>query len=152
MTNEEIDAMLPGKELDALIHREVFGRKTILKKGKKIGTQHSIADGDVDIYTQDYYIDPDDTTLYLHVTDGYTGMIPHYSTSISDAWKIVESFRGGWNKHTAAVIGLIIADDIDTQDCECIIYAPDIEKQIGIGREMPEAICRCALKVANCGV
>ena len=152
MTDSDIDALLPGKELDALIHREVFGRKTLLKKGEKIGTTHSIADGDVDIYAQDYYFDPDDTTLYLHITDGFTGMIPRYSTNIADAWMIVESFRCGWNKHTAAVIEMIITDDIDPQDCECVIYAPDIEKQIGIGREMAEAICKCALKVANHGV
>ena len=93
MTDLEVDTLLPGKELDALIHREVFGRKTLLKKGKKIGTQHSIADGDVDVYAQDYYIDPDDTTMYLHVTDGFTGMIPRYSTNISDAWRIIEHFK-----------------------------------------------------------
>ena len=90
MTDKEIESLIAGGSLDALVHQRVFRKRVELRKGRKIGTKRSIADGDVDVYGKDYYIDPDDKTMYLHATDGFTGMIPQYSTNIADAWKVVD--------------------------------------------------------------
>lgn len=127
MTDSEIDDLLAGESLDRLIHERVFGRRVVLKKG---GNPYAwYPDGSTALVTKDRYIDPDDTTMYLHVTDGYTGMIPCYSHRIADAWAVV------------AKIGLCV--DYQTNWC---IVSKDTRILSRTFNDPPLAICRAALK------
>jgi len=120
MTNEEVDALESGRELDALIHDVVMAGWTT-------------------------HLTPEETIIAIE-----HDMIPYYSTNISDAWRVVEVFRRGWSNHAAATINLAVTeDDIDGEDCYCDMGSPDLRDHHGTGKQMPEAICKCALKIAN---
>ena len=93
MTEQEIDQMQPGMEMDALIHREVFKRRTNLVVPSTPYATRKNSDGTTTYFFKErHYVDPGDTLIYLHATDGFTGMIPNYSTLHDDAMRIVN-----WN-------------------------------------------------------
>ena len=137
MTDDEIDA-LSGRELDITVHQRVFGKK-VEKRTALIGKINGRE------ISKDFYSDPDDNTQYLHVTDGYTGMIPSYSTSIQDAWKVVEHLtkKGYW--FDISYNGEEVAIDIDRLVGK--LWNKVVEEYTGAS--VPDTICRASLRVLN---
>lgn len=77
----------------------------------------------------------------------YVESIPQYSTSIAQAWNIVEIFRRGTyqNDMVACCVEMIISDVVVKDDCFCKIFSPVQPLAEAIGNTMPLAICRAAL-------
>lgn len=111
--------ILSGRAIDRLVSEQIFGDY------KKL------------VESEYHLMIPKEATL------------PYYSTHIEDAFEIVEAFRRGWNNHAAAVIEMVVSDDIHPEDCFCRIYAPDLVGVMASGSSMSLAICRAALKTKN---
>ena len=145
MTNDEIDTLPAGAEMDKLVHEMVFGRRAEFRAGSPIGRKLDPDGTWATVYGQDYYFDPDDTTLYLHATDGFTGMIPNYSTRIVDAWRVAEKLK---SLHIAICISesedgwsVEAYSDKDTPSYWCLISESDGNISL--------SLCRAALKAIN---
>ena len=134
LTNDQIDALPAGHDLDVLIHQVVFEKRVqLIPGGKPYAWDQS---GNPILFTKDRYIDPDDDMVYLHATDGYQGMIPKYSTNDSDA--------------------ALIRDKLISNGCEIDLWyggnfwACEVSCDHGYStysaNSVPLALCRVALK------
>lgn len=117
MTCEEILAMEPGRELDALIAEKIMGWKSIITKDEVGDVYRGIPPGGK-LFDEDY--------------------IPHYSTDIAMAWRVV------WKWLRAYYYG--------TFELNCANFGNETnwECQFGNyprakGETAPEAICKAAL-------
>ena len=120
MTDEEIDSLVAGHEMDALIAEHVFQWKWLQYLNMSTAKAHR-------------YLAPKETNplsypvVILH--------IPHYSTSIEDAWKIVDKF------------GFVI----DARTNTTIVYSVYFGREEEMGRAFgsaPLAICKAGLRKA----
>lgn len=111
-----------GRELDALIAEKVMC--TFIPAGSNPGL------------IDDAWISPSGYFVWEP---------PQYSTSIAEAWLVVEKFRRGWNGHVAACIDLSITDEILANDCRVTIYGPTIATVSAEAVTIPLAICLAAL-------
>lgn len=102
MTRDEILAMVPGRELDAEVALRVFKVKEITMVGNY------------------WFIDPLDSKL------------PQFSTSIRDAWKVLDKMQDEWS-----------------WEISCYTTSHETDVRIGKGlytsKSVPEAICKAAL-------
>ena len=126
------------RELDVLVATRVLGKR--LEKG--IGQVIGWINGK-EFRQPDYLIDPDDETLYLHVTDGYTGMVRYYSTvdflEIVEWLKLQRGHLEIGNRGDEWWVNLPITPDKDP--CSWKIY--------GEGNTIGIAVCNAAIAVAN---
>lgn len=74
-----------GVETDKLV-AEGMGTAVVFEQG---GLPTVWCRGVPVAYSKDRYVLKYDETVYLHATDGYTGMLPAYSQSLNSAWDIV---------------------------------------------------------------
>jgi hypothetical protein len=135
MTEQEIDQLEAGQQLDALIAAEIFSLPQLELKNAKC----PYCESEMRFCGSRSWCGGCNEWRYSPYLE--------YSDDIAVAWQVVEVFRRGWNNHTAACVSLNVFDYIEPQDCQCVIYAPDIKETCALGREMPVAICRAALKV-----
>ena len=138
LTDDQIDALSAGHELDVLVHQAVFGKRVqLIKGGKPYAWDKS---GNPTLFTKDRYIDPDDKTMYLHATDGYQGMLPEYSTRIGDAWRIVNHL---WDIH-------LMYFHLDYHESLYFVHFSSGDNIFhGAGNTASLAICRAALKAVR---
>jgi len=119
-TKEEILAMEPGRELDALVAEHVFGWIPIVNyKSGTLEWRRYSANG----------------SLTVCPSHWKTTQPPAYSTDIEEAWEMLEKLGGGW-----------IAKDSDGH--EAGIYCNNQYRSEWIAscqRSAPEAICKAAL-------
>ena len=95
----------------------------------------SMSDGSKEISTYTipgHFFDRADKSLYLHSSDGFTGMIPHYSMWIAAAWGVVEKLK---NSETDI-------DYDDDGDWRVFFSA----RTFGFAPLVSLAICRAAIK------
>ncbi len=76
------------------------------------------------------------------------GPVWRYSTSIADAWVVVEKFRRGHGGKAAACVMCLTSDEAD-EDSYCRIFGVDREDVQGQATQMPLAISRAALKAVG---
>ena len=127
-----------GRELNKVVAEKVLGKRVEKRRGDLIG---KMTDGR-EVHGEDYYIDLDDTTMYLHVTDGYTGMIPLYSRRIDDAWEVVKHFEG-------YSMQLDNGHSTNGEDSWSFLIWKDGTVYIGSAEEPALAICRASLKAVG---
>lgn len=107
----------PGRDMDKKVHTEVMGKQVTMGMAERT------------------IWNPETEQFEPHFTD-----IPHYSTNIADAWKIVDKW---------------IADNKQaTFDLSCEYWGCDVRHFARFGSHPrkygttpPEAICRARLKV-----
>ena len=116
----DIDKLEAGREMDVAIQRDIFKTKVWFRKGKP--------------------------TTYLHETDDYDGIIPHYSTDIAAAWLVVEKMRLRYRVDICAYVatGWKAIDGVTVK-----VYSTDIENFEVNADTAPLAICRAALKALD---
>lgn len=160
MTDSEIDALSAGRELDAKIAEHVMGLEIAHRAwpchyAPDCGAYEAVlSERDTDFNAKPDVIywrhhpsenmpDEDKNDLGL-----WCEPVPHYSTDIADAWRIVEHLT--LNKHWI---------DISYNGSDSNVHIERHNKIWNMIVEvdyddtpMPLAICRAALKVANHGV
>ncbi|TGE35902.1 hypothetical protein E4K67_22560 [Desulfosporosinus fructosivorans] len=150
MTRDEILAMVPGRELDALVAEKVFGwtgRKTVYRWDDRKKHERPLiifTDGDrknADNYTP--YVDNNGTKI--NYSEPHKVFIPPcYSTDISVAWDVVEKMCKGRSYE----ISSSFQDEYDVGDVGWLITWGNMGSP---GQEeiwaptIPEAICKAAL-------
>lgn len=129
MTRDEILAMKPGRELDALVAINIFGWQKVVFGGVVM-------------------IAPPQNDERMHWAanwdeHGCPHWIPHYSTDISAAWEVFEKIKnlGGW---------IEIAWNPKKKHYRCMVganFSSGVLKSIDVSgfEEAPEAICKAAL-------
>lgn len=137
LTREQILAMEPGAELDALVAERVFGEEVVWNPDR---TDAQIAMGarcDDDGVPFDFDFE----------------QMPPYSTDISAAWKVVEKIEGIEDANW--VCGDNMSPDGKRDGYAFRIYFPsgvtdeignmEFDEVDGVGGSVPEAICKVAL-------
>lgn len=128
--------------LDAWVAIAVFGKTLEWKEGGEPIAWDGES-GEPVLFSKGYWFDASDETVFLHVTDGFTGMVPMYSEYIAYAWFVVEILRltvfpnrlsplnpeGGWG--ASQPLAAIALGDNPT---------------LSLADTAPLAICRAALK------
>lgn len=113
--------MKSGRELDALVAEKVMGWTGIKPYLKSVG-QHEFL-----------------TYVGWFQEDGLPKVeIPHYSTDIAEAWKVVEKFKGDRD----------IRIDSDFDGGYWVYPSPVFNKPIH-AKTAPHAICLAALNIVN---
>lgn len=139
MTEDEIDKMPAGRDMDVLVAEHVMGWKNMRfdPGGRKVGGT---------TWPQGWYGDGPNGEVYLTY---------EYSTDWGAIRFVVNQFRYGKHKQgnggdsVACAIEMVVNDwDFGGEDCECKIYSPSLAPVVGSGTQMPLAVCRAALKVA----
>ena len=91
MTDEEIDAMPAGRELDILVARLVFGlevKNRTCRPDPECGGWYEVESLNDDDDPNDYTIGA--TNLPCYLDDEIWEVVPEYSTDISATWLMVE--------------------------------------------------------------
>lgn len=139
MTEDEIDKMSSGKNMDALVAEWVMGWKNMRFDP---GGYHE----KWTTWPKGWYGDGPHGEVYLTY---------EYSSNWGAMRYVVNQFRYGKHEQAngadsvACVIEMVVSDwDSGGEDCECKIYSPTLAPVTGTGNQMPLAVCRAALKVA----
>lgn len=140
MTRDEILSMQPGRELDAEVARQLFGWEHVADYGP------NAFDERVDMW---FGVPPGRCFAMLgdevHLPTICENRLPHYSTSIADAWLVVEALKSMGNVVIIKVDGLGVEDGKLYRDLlpPYVVYVGDCE---GIRyKEAPHAVCIAAL-------
>jgi hypothetical protein len=131
MTRDEILAMNPGPELDALVAERVMGWK---RTNRRPCYPEAWAN-----YPQEWFLTPDGSVE--NVTN-----LPRYSADITVAWEVMEKLRGLFDEDYFWHIATLRHGRVSAYFAE--EYPPATGKRI-VGRSeadtAPEAICKAAL-------
>ena len=138
MTKEEIMAISPGRELDALVAEKVMGLETYrsLEEWKLKGMPHIENWSNAVSYP-----------AYYHPIYELATVVPYYSTNVYEAWEVVEKMKAPFGVFKHINGGFIInwcymfyscsgCDNDCKEDAE--IEAPTA----------PEAICKAAILIS----
>jgi len=136
-----IDEHPASRCLDAWAAKVVMGKRIEFRKGEPVGWKE---DGEPFLWFPNDFVDLDDNTLYIHATDGYTGMVQHYSKYIAAAWQVEEKMReSGWE---------FVYDDDSEGKVAMFSRGRDQWGEIDVHSAMadtaPLAICKAALLAA----
>ena len=93
-------------------------------------------DGKAVLFREGYWINKADNTMYLHITDGFTGMIPYHSKYIAAAWEVLEKFSK-WAIYAGGYV--MLGDRNDGKEWKAHAL------------KIPHAICRAALLAVRQG-
>jgi len=128
MTREEILAMKPGRELDALVGEYVFGFKRV-----KTPPDYYGKNGGTDVLVPrnlpEFYNYPPIGEIQLWY------MCRHWSTDISAAWEVVEKMREKGSHFFVR----------DTGNNEVLVQFSYLYGRGYIAKTAPEAICKSSL-------
>lgn len=122
MTNEEIDKLEAGRELDALIAEKVMG-----------WTPHC--------QNPAHYVEVANSTSEMSVIQE---VVAYWrpSTDIAAAWQVVEKLRAaGWFYS--------LSDAVEIPEYIVMFYQPDSPDAQAMDESAPLAICRAALKATT---
>lgn len=145
---DAIDELHPARELDYLIAKIVFGKTLGFRPGELLWKDTKTGE---EKYADSYWIDVNDKTLYLHAIDGYTGLVPYYSTNIMDAYSILEKMDSWWETHRVCFeIGNARRDGDEGGNWWVNVIHEEEEHQhsvhITYAETLPLAICRAAYR------
>lgn len=135
MTDEQIDNLQPGRELDRLIAQHVFGLTPLTELECNIILEWEARRGSGGIPSVDGLFRDDQNQIRW---------IGRYSTEIRDAWEIVEKMgKDGYqmNHYFRTGNGFLI------QDHSINFWKIDTQEELTSADSFPLAICRCALKM-----
>lgn len=127
--------MEAGRELDALIAERVMGLNPV-KNSNPYNMIFTRRRDWVDM--DDYYYEGED--------DGYhfVDEVPHYSTDIAAAWKVVEHMKAdGWQCHMRGWV--------NSNDWQCGFVHPGGQMSWNTADTAPLAICCAALRASARG-
>lgn len=120
--------MQAGRELDALVAEKVMGWKWC---------ENDIGKESLQPPSEEYaFLSPNHPVFWAD-EKGYTKIMPHYSTNIADAWKVVEKMRE--NFWVQVDVGDIILCSMGEYGFVCSTIQAEAETA-------PLAICLAALK------
>lgn len=126
MTDGEIDALEPGRKMDVLVANLIFHQDC---------AYHVVRNA----YSSDF-----DKYDWRYTSTG--NRVDGFSTSIQDAWQIVDRLH----YYNFDLHHFDKPEGYPPHISECIIRW-SVYSKIGVGDNMPEAICKAALKVVNHG-
>ena len=135
MTNEEIDRMEAGRELDALVAERVMDWRWLVSQ---VSGRRALFPPD---HAPEWFGRVADGSEPL--TDQWDTRLPHYSTDIAAAWQVVEKMRERWPVVRLEVDVEGWRVEIHTDEGTPSYYRPVAEDYADT---WPLAICRVALK------
>lgn len=133
MTREEIMAMVPGRELDAMIAEKIMKWEWIKYRWWD-GTEKDLLTNGECVPHGDDFDRLGDKLLYWDM--------PNWSDNIMDSWEVVGKvnylYLYRWDDQPCEFI-------VKPGEWECKLTDRVEERFIGIGKTAPEAICKAAL-------
>lgn len=134
MTREEVLAMKPGRELDAKVAVEIFGWSHVAEYGT------NAFDPALNMW---FGVPPGRQFVTLndepHLPSMIDNPLPHYSTSIADAWPVVEEIKN------RGKVFVVKADGLMRGDFQPAYLAWCGNMEVVRAVTAPEAICKAAL-------
>jgi len=139
MTQEQIDTMEAGREMDRLIADRIFNLDTYKKWIYVDRFDH------FDCFLDDARYDENGQWDYAFLQNGSFRRVPSYSTDIAAAWQVVEKIKDVFRKQKPDWDFAIVETGENHWLAGWLQY--ESFELSGEGKTAPLAICRAALKV-----
>ena len=135
----DIDSMVAGPEMDALIAERVFGEPMPTEKHEEGHIFTVVTHGKCWVCLPDF-----------ELGDECIWETRQFSTDIDAAWSVVQLFRTGrYRPGKVACVVEMRYTDLVRDDSECRIFSPDLAPVYGCANDLPLAICKAALKAVE---